>query len=249
MKPICAGEGAALVAEQFVFEQRFRERHTIDDDHGHALARTPLVDGAREEFLAGAAFPEEENAGVRVGGATRGFDDGLDLRAVADDGGIPVLHVRLKGGHLPLQGVPLQRFLNHDQEMVFFERLRQEVVGPVAHGFHGVRDRAGGGHDNDGDVLGLLVLGHALEHVHALETGQVEVQQHQVRGFLLDELDAAQAVGGRQRFIAARVETILQHRDDVLVVVDYENLGLHRYRDPSETISCALFAVILPSHS
>ena len=48
---------------------------------------------------------------------------------------------------------------------------------------------------------------------------------------------------------ARAVETILQHRDDVLVVVDYENLGLHRYRDPSETISCALFAVILPSHS
>ena len=32
--------------------------------------------------------------------------------------------------------------------------------------------------------------------------------------------DAAQAIGGRQRLVASRVETILQHCDDVLVVIN-----------------------------
>ena len=59
LQAVRAGEGAAFMAEEFVFEQRFRQGHTVDDHQRHGLTRTPLMDGAGEEFLACAAFTEQ----------------------------------------------------------------------------------------------------------------------------------------------------------------------------------------------
>ena len=59
LQAIRAGEGAALMSEEFVLEQRFREGDTVDDHQRHGLTRTPLVDGTGEEFLARAAFTKQ----------------------------------------------------------------------------------------------------------------------------------------------------------------------------------------------
>ncbi len=51
-----AGEGAADVAEEFAFEQFARDRRAIDPDQRPVAAAARLVDGARDQFLAGAGF-------------------------------------------------------------------------------------------------------------------------------------------------------------------------------------------------
>ncbi len=198
------------------------------------------MNGAREQFLTGPAFAQQENAGVRLGGALSRLDDALDLLAFPDDGGITVLHVGLEGGDLPLQRISLQRLLDDDQQVIFFQRLGQKVIRAMAHGFHRIRNGACGGHDDDGDVFALLVLGHAFQDVHAFEARQVQIQQNQIGRFLLDELKPSLAITGGQRLVSARIKTILQHRHDVLIVIDYEYLGFHRVLRVVPT---------LPSHS
>ena len=43
------------------------------------------MNGAREQFLTGPAFAQQENAGVRLGGALSRLDDALDLLAFPDE--------------------------------------------------------------------------------------------------------------------------------------------------------------------
>ena len=61
---IGAGEGAALVAEQFGFEQGFRYRRAVLDHEGAVGARAGVVDGARQQFLAGAGFAQHQHRQV-----------------------------------------------------------------------------------------------------------------------------------------------------------------------------------------
>ena len=71
-----AGEGAALVAENFAFHQRFGNRGAIDGDERAAGARRKLVNAARDDFLARAGFAGDQNGG----GARRGhFHDAHDF--------------------------------------------------------------------------------------------------------------------------------------------------------------------------
>ena len=58
-----AGECALLVAEDFAFDQRFRNGGAVDGDERLALARAELVDGARHQLLAGAAFAGDQHRG------------------------------------------------------------------------------------------------------------------------------------------------------------------------------------------
>ena len=75
-----AGEGAAFVAEEFGFEQAGGNRGAIHFDEGALFARAEIVDGARDEFFAGAGFAEDEN------GAAGGRDE-FDLRQTRANGG------------------------------------------------------------------------------------------------------------------------------------------------------------------
>src|SRR6202049_539527 len=75
------GKRAALVAEQFVFDQSFGNRRTVE---GHKRLLAPIrqmVDGARAELFAGSAFAEEQSGGVGSGYA-------LDLLADSANGGM-----------------------------------------------------------------------------------------------------------------------------------------------------------------
>src|SRR6202034_4019475 len=63
------GEGTAQIAEQFGFQQRFRESTAINGDEGGFSARGIFVNGAGDEFLPGAAFSGDKHAaGLRRDG-------------------------------------------------------------------------------------------------------------------------------------------------------------------------------------
>ena len=56
LAPVGAGERAALMAEQLAFHQRLWNRRAIDRHVSRVAARRQLVNGARDQLLAGAAF-------------------------------------------------------------------------------------------------------------------------------------------------------------------------------------------------
>src|ERR1039458_3185260 len=62
-----AGERAAFVAEQFALQQSFGNGRAIDGDERRAGPVAELVNGAGDEFLAGAGFATNQNA-HRFGG-------------------------------------------------------------------------------------------------------------------------------------------------------------------------------------
>ena len=66
-----AGESTSLVAEQFAFQQCFRDGGAIDPNIGRFFPRTQAVKRTRDKFLARAAFAEDER--TSIGGC-----DGLD---------------------------------------------------------------------------------------------------------------------------------------------------------------------------
>ena len=66
-----------LVSEQLGLEQVLGDRRAVDGDEA-ALAAALLVDGAREQFLAGAACAEQHHGHV---GASHPLDGLGDLRA------------------------------------------------------------------------------------------------------------------------------------------------------------------------
>ena len=70
MIAVGAGEGAAAVTEQLAFEQVARDRGAIERDERLLGAVGKLMDGARENLLAGAAFPGDENVDFRTRDST-----------------------------------------------------------------------------------------------------------------------------------------------------------------------------------
>src|SRR6266705_2383586 len=60
-----AGEAPALVAEELALDEIRRDRATVHGEERLAAAATQLVDRGRDLFLAGAAFPDQENRRVR----------------------------------------------------------------------------------------------------------------------------------------------------------------------------------------
>jgi len=58
------GKGASFIAEKFGFDERFRYGPTIDSYERLGAALTQIVDGLGQQFLAGAAFPGNQDRGV-----------------------------------------------------------------------------------------------------------------------------------------------------------------------------------------
>ena len=73
-------ETPAHVPEQLRFEQRLRERGTIDVHEPRPPARAPFVDQIGDDFFADAAFPGDQNFGIAPCGV-------LDFAAQAFEGG------------------------------------------------------------------------------------------------------------------------------------------------------------------
>ena len=72
-----AGEGAALVAEKFGFDQFGRQAGAINFQERSVVARAVLVNPARELIFAGAAFAGDQHGGGGVGDFVGKFEDVL----------------------------------------------------------------------------------------------------------------------------------------------------------------------------
>ena len=102
-----AGVGAALVSEELVFDQPFGNGGAVQGHKRLLGARAEVMDGAREKFLAGAAFAQQQNRGIGGGHALRHLARFLHGGMLADDAREAVA----RGVFLAQQQIFAQQFL------------------------------------------------------------------------------------------------------------------------------------------
>src|SRR3569833_1102469 len=86
-----AGEGAALVAEQFRFQQIARYRRGVEGNEGLIGARTVAMQRARHQFFTRAGFAVDEHGDVRARQAPDGAEDNQqNQRHTKENGGLAV---------------------------------------------------------------------------------------------------------------------------------------------------------------
>ena len=150
-----AGEGAALMAENFALHQRFGNRRAIDGDEGTVGARRKLMDGARQNFLARAGFAGDQHGG---GGGRDLLDDahhvlhGLGAaHQIADAPGFAQL--ARQRGHLLLVAGAAQGAVQQGVQNGALERLFDVPEGAGFDGGDGALFAALAGDDDGGDGL------------------------------------------------------------------------------------------------
>src|SRR6267142_1195485 len=83
-------EGPALVAEQFVLHQAFGNRRAVQGDKGLLASIGQVMNGARKQLLAGAAFAQKQCGGIRRSDALNLLADPANGSVLADDTGTSV---------------------------------------------------------------------------------------------------------------------------------------------------------------
>ena len=185
-----------------------------------------LVDGAGDQFLAGAALAGDQHGHVLGGDAADGLVHLAHGRAGADDG--PV-HVGVRGGlgdHGRLAHPPghLQRLADHPPQLVRVERLEQVVVGALLHRLDG-RVR-GLGHGDEDDRDARVDAADLLVDLQAGLVGQAQVEENDVRRPGADPLEAFGAGGGHLDPVSRRGERLAHLlRDQGRVIVDEQQVG------------------------
>ena len=79
-----AGEGALFVAEQFALQERLRQGRAVHADEWGRAPAACLVDGPRDEFLAGTALAADQHGGLGGRHPLDLADDGLQPGTGAD---------------------------------------------------------------------------------------------------------------------------------------------------------------------
>ena len=173
-----AGEGAPHVTEQLALEHPFRQRAAVDGHEGRGRARAAGVNGAGDDFLAGAALPGDQH---RRAGRCDLVHQRPDLPHRGAGADVVLGPGQQRGAQLPvLFGEPalLERAVDQQHQLVVVERLADVVVGPLAHRLDRRRGRSVRGDD---DHLGRGREGaRRLEHVDARLGADAEIADGQV---------------------------------------------------------------------
>lgn len=209
-----AGEGAALMAEQFGLDQFARDGGHVDGHEGPGAALAVVVQRARDQFLPGAALARDH--GREVGGrqARDGAVDFLHGGRPADQGQLFALAV-LAGGHGA--GRRRQGAFHDGQKFLQVEGLGQVFEGPALGRLDGGREGGLRRHHHDAQFRA-----HALDARHEIQP--VLVRHHDVGDdeVALAILDPAPERGGGgcgAHLVARASERLAEHGADGAVVV------------------------------
>ena len=137
-----------------------------------------MVNGAREEFLAGAAFAEEQHRGFGRRDTLQLMADRFHRVGFADDAREAVT----RGKFLAQDEIFAQQFLlacgafDEQFQMIEINGLLDKIECAFLHGGNGFFDRTECGEQNDGD-RGISLLGFA-QHVEAGRAGHFQIGDH-----------------------------------------------------------------------
>lgn len=222
-----AGEGALTMAEEFGFEEVFGEGGAIDGDEGGVVAAGIVVEGSGDEFLAGAAFAEDEDGGVGIGDAFDHAEDVLHALAGADDLGEAVFLAEFateEGIFVDGLGVG-EGALDGEAEFFEFERFFEVIVGAELHGLDGAFDGTeAGDHDDDGGGGEGAGLADDLE---AMRAGLVEVEigDDEIGLMFGEGIGDAIGVGEGEDVVTLAAEDFGDHLHHGQLVIDENDLG------------------------
>src|SRR5439155_267164 len=207
--PLGAGEGTAHVAEELALEWPLGQRGVVLSQEGAPRARAVIVDGAREELLAGAGLALEQHRDPRLRRALGQEERLLDGGALADDAveAVALAQLAAEPAHLaargaerasvprgrPLQLAATERLAHHHRYGDEVLAVLDEVVArPELHRLDRHLLRTGAGDHHDRHVGPALPdLAQALESVGV---GQAVVEEDAV-DLVLGEM--AETVAGR----------------------------------------------------
>ena len=194
-----------------------------------------LVDGAGDQFLAGAALAGDQHGERLVGDAADGLVRFLHPRAAADDGFARELFVRRRlrdDGRLAHQPGNFQRLADHAVQLLQIDRLEQVVVRPVPHRLDGRVGRPGHGDHDDRDAG--VDSPELPQDVQAGLVGQAQVEENNVRASGGDPFQALCARLGDLNPVCGRGEHVAHSvAEQVRVVIDQKQGG-HGTRAPAQ---------------
>src|SRR6266581_6164549 len=143
-----AGEGASFVAEQFGLEQVAGNRRGVDGDEWRVAARAVPMQGARDEFLAGARVAVDQHRRMRLRETPDGAEHFLHRRCLAEDfRGHAGRFSRTVAVFALFEGPPHQI-----DRLVDVEGLGQVLEGAALKRGHSRIEIGIGGHDDDQEV-------------------------------------------------------------------------------------------------
>ena len=249
-------EGSFHVAEEFAFEERFRDGAGIDSHHRPVAPEAQGVDFPGQYVLAGAIFAGDEYRGVRGCGLSDRLPDGGHRL-----GGAPV-HRFLdcarndkrvaRNGNRVSRDAPPHRLAGlvagggeGRHQLLVVPGLDNEVEGSALHPFHGQLNVGIGGEEDDFHVgCHLLDFPGPVEPFVARIDGrrEVHIQEHHVRPERFQ--GGNQGRGGRDRldFREMHRKQDLQRLADAGVVIDDQNFAclacLHRRKFKKNGNNC-----------
>ena len=212
-----AGEGAAHVAEELRFEQRFRDRTAVERHERRVAARARPVDRLREEFLAGAAVAADQHARIAGRDELRPRELRLEDRVVRDDAGTPrfAFHFRSRW---PREA---HGALDQRDEFLAVEGLRQIVEHAAAHRGDGVRD-APVGRQDDHRQRGVRAM-QFVEERHAVGAAHAQVGHDHPRRRGRDPCEGFLGAAARHDVEAGGRQPDRHEPEEVRVVVDHQH--------------------------
>ena len=181
-----AGLRAVAIAEQLGLDVVFGNGGAVELDEDAIAAQALGVDGAGDEFLAGARFAVDEHAAVGGRHEPDLLAQRFDRHAVAGEDRADA-ELALEFEILVAQAARFDGVLEDDEGAVERERLFEKVVCAELGGFDRGFDGAVAADDDDFRTLLGVELAHVRKHVEAVAIGQPDVEQHDVVGRVLDE--------------------------------------------------------------
>ena len=232
-----SGERALGVAEEFRFHQVLGNGAAVDGDKRLVFAAAVLVDGARQQFLAGAGLAADEHRGIALRHAGSHFQHVQQHFRSPDDALESVLLVQAdaQAAHFLDQFLMLHGAVHHQHQLFVIDRLGDVVVGSGLHGSHGGLHGAKCRNHHDGGLR--ILLANLLQQIQSGDAGHLQIGDDQRRSILLDAAQRFIAAGGGGGGIAGFLELQLGDAAQALVVIHHQyGLRFHSaFRDEPAT--------------
>ncbi|MCY1535923.1 hypothetical protein D9M68_713500 [compost metagenome] len=224
-----AGERARFMAEEFAFDDAFRQGSAVDRDERPVAAAAQAMQRRGHDLFARPGFAFDQDVHIRVRDMAQRLLDALHGRGCADERDFVGLHRE--------RGLAQAAIFQH--QMALFRGMRdrcdqpvgrvglgQEIVGAVLHALHGGRDVSVAGDEDDGNV-GIDVA-HAAEQLQAVDVGHADVaHDHAVECASQRGQCGTRAVVRIHRN-SVQLECLGIGAAQFLVVVDEHGVGLER---------------------
>ena len=183
-----------------------------------------MVDRPRDQFLAGAAVPQQQHVDIAGRHPADQFIDLLHHRTLPDHAvaaGTGRL-LRRKNHFSTHQPAALQRIIDDRLNLRYLERLQHIVERPAQGGF----DRRFGGaegsdHQHHRPGIGATDL---LQHLQAGGIGQAQVEDNQVERLALQQGQPFRRAEGGRHPVIRRLQQALERVAHALFVVNHQNL-------------------------